>query len=1041
MTPELWQRLKPLFYAALDRPIEERMAYIDEVCGTDGELKTHLVQLIQAAQEETATADRPLVRLFQPRPMRFSSGEIILERFRIVRPIGSGGMGEVYEAEDMQLGRVALKTIRDQIASSPGVFSRFRQEVQLARKVSGAQVCRIHELHLLPAAGGHGATAFLTMEYLEGVTLAEKLKRDGPFPLKEALRIALDICEGLKLVHGNGVIHRDLKCANIMLCGEGDSLRAVLMDFGLARDFSASDSSGDGTTDSDGGAGTVAGAIMGTPAYMAPEQFESKPVSTATDIYALGIVLYELVTGIHPYAAPTPVAAAIRRAHIPARPSKIIRSVPRKWDRVINRCLEYEAADRYQGAEEVARALRAGPSDVVNLRQDRPTIFWLAAALLLGAIAWGTSAFWQQMQYYRPGRDAQRLYDEGVASLHEGTNVKATHLLQKSIEKDPQFVMAHVRLAEALYKQDFVEDAQQELLIAHPEHRRLSSLDGFYLDAIQATVIGDSDDAIRNYAKIKDEAPVADESAAFMELGMAYERAGAVNHALECYRQATMKDGNNPAAYMHSGVLESLLHHVEKADHAFDQAQTIYSEEINTEGLAELNYARGYAVSDRGDPKGAVHFLEESLEDARKIQSIQLEIKALIQLSVAEYSANEDSLAIEHADEATQLARDNKLESWAADGLLRQANAKLDQGDWKGADKPYQQAMSWLKHNPQPRVYALAKLTLATQMDEAHRPAEVIAPAQEALSFYNSHGYFSNASTASLLLIRAERNQRHYKQAFAAGNDFLTLATQSGIPYLTTQAEEVVGTIYLALEDYPNAWSHFERARLAADTESRRSYQANHCGDVLWRLGHYTEADAMFKLASTSGDSSLLAGIDESQVESLLSQRSYKAALQSAQKAILKYPDMVADRKRDFEQDETVAESYLGMRKQALAGLSAFVAPNQKKDDPADSAQDKLTAAEVYLALGMNQEAHDEAVEAHDYFASIGQPDSELRSACLAAAASKALKDDASYRMLSKKSLDILSRIQQTWGPAAFQSYSSRPDMHFLALRAAKKPE
>ena len=138
MNPELWQRLKPLFHNALDRPIEYRAAFIDEACGNDPELKENLVKLVQAAQEATGTLDAPLIRFAQPSLTHFGSGEIILGRFRIIRPVGSGGMGDVYEAEDLQLGRVALKTIRQDIASSPEAFGRFRQEVQLARKISGS---------------------------------------------------------------------------------------------------------------------------------------------------------------------------------------------------------------------------------------------------------------------------------------------------------------------------------------------------------------------------------------------------------------------------------------------------------------------------------------------------------------------------------------------------------------------------------------------------------------------------------------------------------------------------------------------------------------------------------------------------------------------------------------------------------------------------------------------------------------------------------------------------------------------------------------
>src|SRR5271170_4111196 len=240
MTPELWQRLKPLFHAALEEGTQDRAAFIESACAGDLELKTQLKQLLDANQQVTGSLDVPLAHLngfLDDKGPRFQPGELVLGRFRIVRPIGRGGMGEVYEAEDLQLGTIALKTIRHGIASSSDAFERFRQEVQLARRVSGPQVCRIHELYLLPASGKFEATAFLTMEYLDGVTLYERIQTDGPLPWKEALNITLEICEGLRLIHEKGIIHRDLKTGNIMLCKQAGAARVVLMDFGLARDF------------------------------------------------------------------------------------------------------------------------------------------------------------------------------------------------------------------------------------------------------------------------------------------------------------------------------------------------------------------------------------------------------------------------------------------------------------------------------------------------------------------------------------------------------------------------------------------------------------------------------------------------------------------------------------------------------------------------------------------------------------------------------------------------------------------------------------
>jgi tetratricopeptide (TPR) repeat protein len=942
-------------------------------------------------------------------------------------------MGEVYEAEDLQLGRIALKTIRDGIASSSGAFDRFRQEVQLARKVSGSQVCRIHELYLLPASGNHTATAFLTMEYLDGITLSGKLKKDGPLPLKEAMRVALDICEGLRLVHAKGVIHRDLKSANIMLCGDGDSLRAVLMDFGLARAISSEGSSASTTAIVGGQAGTLPGNIVGTPAYMAPEQFEGKEVSPATDIYALGIVLYELVTGLHPYAAPTPVAAAIRRAQRPAPPSSVIHSVPRKWDRIVQQCLQYDPRDRFQSAGEVAKALRAGPTNLGNLRKDRPWLFRAACVLALAGFAWGIFIWWQTRQYYHPGPEALRWYDAGIASTREGNNDKAVRLFEAAIGNDERFVMAHVRLAEAFYSLDFQGSAQRELLIALPERRRLPLLDGMYMDAIQATVMGDSSSAVRDYRKILSDLPAADKSSGYVDLGMAYERAGDSAHALENYKRASAEDGNNPSSYMHAGVLQNRLRHNHEADEAFERARSIFTTEINSEGLAELDYERGYSANNNGNPAAAMVLLEKSLEEAKTISSVQLEIRALTQLSSAEYSTGHSSQAVDHAEQAIRLAEDNQLVSWAANGLVRLANAQLIQRNFKEAEKQLQEAREILNQSPQPRVEALANFTLASLMNQEHRPKEVAGPAQAALEYYQKHGFFSLASNAALLLVRAERDQGQYKQALASGNELLAVAMQSGNPAFKMQAEETVGTVDLRLELYPDALTHFRNAADAAATDAWRSYQELHCAATLWKLGRYPESEAKFKAAS--GNAALLADVGESRVGSLMSQQKYRQVLKLAQQLITGNPDLGTDSKVDLEVDTAIAASHLGMKKQAIAGLSAYVAPDQPKDDPSDAAQDKLIAAEIYLFTGLNQQAHDAAMAALDYFASAGQLDSALHSACLAAAASKALKDDAGFVLFSKKIVDIQRDLQHNWGPDPFQTYILRPDIRALTQR------
>ena len=307
----------------------------------------------------------------------FAPGDLLASRFRVLRLISKGGMGEVYEAEDLELhDRVAVKTILPAIAGNPAAIEQFKREIQLARKVTHPNVCRIFDLVYDPRPSG--PMAFLTMELLEGVPLSSYIEKSGTLPLDEALVLARQMAEGLRAAHQAGVIHQDFKSGNVMIVtGEdGKTRRAVITDFGLAHNLRAAE------------AGSGQGA--GTPAYMAPEQIEGEPVSPATDIYAFGTVLYELLTGHWPYVAKTREELQSKKLHeVPVLPTRYVPDLPIRVERAILRCLARSPQDRFQDTLEVARAL------------EPPRSRWqpmAAAALLLVALAAVGGYQWRRMQ-------------------------------------------------------------------------------------------------------------------------------------------------------------------------------------------------------------------------------------------------------------------------------------------------------------------------------------------------------------------------------------------------------------------------------------------------------------------------------------------------------------------------------------------------------------------------------------------------------------------------------------------------------------------
>ncbi len=321
--------------------------------------------------------------------LSFRAGDLLCERFRVVRFIARGGMGELYEAEDVALGeRVALKTIRPEIASDERVHQRFRREVQLARRVTHSSICRIFDLfqHLPAAASRAGSppAVFVTMELLHGETLADRLKREGRLTPEQALPIIRQMAAALSAAHAVGIVHRDFKSNNVMLLPAErtvDPPRVVVTDFGLA--FALGEANVVAAASI-----TVAGELLGTPDYMAPEQIEGGAVTRATDIYALGVVLYEMVTGERPFAADTPLASALRRlSGPPARsPREVVPGLPATWERVIMRCLARYPDHRFSEATDVVQALEPGGPGARWWESRSAIAAFGAVALLLAVV-------------------------------------------------------------------------------------------------------------------------------------------------------------------------------------------------------------------------------------------------------------------------------------------------------------------------------------------------------------------------------------------------------------------------------------------------------------------------------------------------------------------------------------------------------------------------------------------------------------------------------------------------------------------------------
>ena len=983
-----------------------------------------------------------------------------VSHYRILEPLGEGGMGTVYLAEDTHLGRRVAIKFPSVDSDSRDFRARFLREARAVSELSHPGIATLFD---------YGETTegrpFLVMELARGQLLAE-LMQSGKLLLPRAVEIVTEVAEALVEAHARGVVHRDIKPSNIMIDDRG---KVKVLDFGLAKQLTKDQGVG-----SEPEAQTLlstetrSGVVLGTPAYLSPEQALGGAVDGRSDLFALGTLLYEAITGRTPFAGNSFIEIAANVLHVePSPPSKLNSLVPRELDFITMKALSKKPIKRYQSARELIADLnsvkerleetsgatlikRSSPSSLTarsntlsNLSQilQRPRI--PISYILIGVVgliaALGLALRFARPSPHTPPAEAQRWYEVGTNALRDGAYYQASKALEKAVASDDAYILARARLAEALVELDHVDRAKDQLLhVNTTDKSALSESDRFSLDAITATVRRDYPRAVSIYSELLKQAPDAEKPYILVDLGRAYDYNNEPKKAIESYTEASNRRPEYPTPFLQLGILYARQQELPSAFASLDKAETIYQALGNLEGRSEVIFQRGALFNKLNKLSEAKGQLDQALQLAKASDNKSQEIKALLQLSSVAVDLGENNQSTEYLRLAIDLAHRNGLENLSARGLNDQGNSFMIKGEYSKAEAYFREALQSAQRSKAQNNEARAHFSLASVGLRQNNVDEAIRHLDPALTFYQQGGYRSEVSNCLALFARANRQKGDYETALKYNQQLLQHGQQWNDQSQIALSHTEIGNVLTRQEKYSEALDHFSQAFTFYSSQGiQRSIGINlfNRGDTLWRLGRYSEArnflDQATAIADKSGSEvkSLSIAVDLAAAEMALSEGKFANARVRAEKVL-------ETAGTDFKNAATnaklvigLAQSYSGATAAGKQAAAEAVEMAGKLNEPAQLAAAQLSLAETMLLAGDFRSALSSALQAQEVFARLGQPASEWRALLVAAQAGYNLGDKNIAREYSMRAKDLLSKLEQRWGNENHKSYLSRIDI------------